>query len=128
LRNVYCSAQTPQFTGNLVDQIVKIVMFSNTIRATYLWLLPITFALLILGPVSESSAHSGGLNSSGCHAGSRPYHCHRSPSDMVRTLDGRNRLRCDLGSRSKECVGSGYQNERIRIPNQGIRKNNVYEI
>ena len=23
-------------------------------------------------------AHSGGLNSNGCHAGSQPYHCHRS--------------------------------------------------
>ena len=44
------------------------------------------------------SAHSGGLNSQGCHGGSRPYHCHRSPSEMVG-----NRLRCDLGSRSTEC-------------------------
>ena len=43
-------------------------------------------------------AHSGGLNSNGCHAGSQPYHCHRAPSDMVG-----NRLRCDLGSRSSEC-------------------------
>ncbi|WP_375283186.1 peptidoglycan-binding domain-containing protein [Marinicauda pacifica] len=25
---------------------------------------------------------------------------------MVRTSDGRNRLRCDLGSRSRECVGA----------------------
>lgn len=47
-------------------------------------------------------AHSGGLNSQGCHAGSRPYHCHRAPSEMVG-----NRLRCDLGSRSSECVGQG---------------------
>ena len=46
-------------------------------------------------------AHSGGLDANGCHAGSQPYHCHRAPSDMVG-----NRLRCDLGSRSKECVGS----------------------
>ncbi|RYG92616.1 peptidoglycan-binding protein [Loktanella sp. IMCC34160] len=51
-----------------------------------------------------SFAHSGGLNAAGCHAGSRPYHCHRSPSEMVRTQDGRNRLRCDLGSRSRECT------------------------
>ena len=46
-------------------------------------------------------AHSGGLNAQGCHAGSRPYHCHRSPSEMVG-----NRLRCDLGSRSKECMSA----------------------
>ncbi len=52
----------------------------------------------------KADAHSGGLNSQGCHAGSRPYHCHRAPSEMVRTQDGRNRLRCDLGSRSRECV------------------------
>lgn len=50
---------------------------------------------------SPSMAHSGGLNSQGCHAGSRPYHCHRSPSEMVG-----NRLRCDLGSRSVECQGN----------------------
>lgn len=50
--------------------------------------------------VPNASAHSGGLNSQGCHAGSRPYHCHRSPSEMVG-----NRLRCDLGSRSSECSG-----------------------
>ena len=53
---------------------------------------------------NRSVAHSGGLNAAGCHAGSQPYHCHRSPSQMVRTLDGRNRLRCDLGSRSRECT------------------------
>ena len=45
--------------------------------------------------------HSGGLNSQGCHAGSKPYHCHRSSSEMVG-----NRLRCDLGSRSKDCTSS----------------------
>lgn len=44
-------------------------------------------------------AHSGGLDSSGCHSGSQPYHCHRTPSEMVG-----NRLRCDLGSRSVECL------------------------
>ena len=27
-------------------------------------------------------AHSGGLDSSGCHAGSRPYHCHRASSGI----------------------------------------------
>ena len=26
---------------------------------------------------------------------------------MVRTRDGQNRIRCDLGSRSRECVGRG---------------------
>ena len=27
-------------------------------------------------------AHSGGLNKLGCHAGSQPYHCHRSTSNV----------------------------------------------
>ena len=27
------------------------------------------------------SAHSGGTDSNGCHAGSQPYHCHSSKSD-----------------------------------------------
>ena len=64
--------------------------------------------LLILAPLgpTSSDAHSGGLNAQGCHAGSQPYHCHRAPSEMVQTQDGRNRLRCDLGSRSRECIGA----------------------
>ncbi len=55
------------------------------------------FTLFLSAP-NEVEAHSGGLNSQGCHAGSKPYHCHRSSSEMVG-----NRLRCDLGSRSSEC-------------------------
>ncbi|MBL1438350.1 MAG: excalibur calcium-binding domain-containing protein [Rhodobacteraceae bacterium] len=35
---------------------------------------------IILLADSTASAHSGGLNAAGCHAGSRPYHCHRSQS------------------------------------------------
>ena len=58
-------------------------------------------------PIGQSEGHSGGLNSQGCHAGSRPYHCHRAPSEMRG-----NRLRCDLGSRSKECI-----NQRNTLPN-----------
>lgn len=66
-------------------------------------------------------AHSGGLNASGCHAGSRPYHCHRSPSQMVRTRDGRNRIRCDLGSRSRECIGRGSSRNNISVLNLQIQ-------
>lgn len=51
-----------------------------------------------------SFAHSGGLDANGCHAGSQPYHCHRSADEMVG-----NRLRCDLGSESIECVSSGNE-------------------
>lgn len=49
----------------------------------------------------DVEAHSGGLDANGCHAGSKPYHCHRSPSEMVG-----NRLRCDLGSKSVDCARS----------------------
>ena len=31
--------------------------------------------------VEISIAHSGGTNSSGCHAGSKPYHCHGGPDN-----------------------------------------------
>ena len=50
-------------------------------------------------------AHSGRLNSQGCHGGSRPYHCHRSSSEMTSSGDGGYRLRCAEGSRSKDCRG-----------------------
>ncbi|PCJ91221.1 MAG: calcium-binding protein [Hyphomicrobiales bacterium] len=29
-------------------------------------------------------AHSGGLNASGCHAGSKPYHCHKAGAKKSR--------------------------------------------
>ena len=51
------------------------------------------------------NSHSGGLNSQGCHAGSRPYHCHRSSSEMVPSTSGGYRLRCGAGSRSKDLGG-----------------------
>ena len=63
---------------------------------------------IAMTPLSVN-AHSGGLDANGCHGASRPYHCHRSASDMVRTQSGHNRLRCDLGSRSAECNGSSAQ-------------------
>ncbi len=61
---------------------------------------PLLAILLLLPWLAQNvAAHSGGLDSNGCHAGSQPYHCHRSPSEMVG-----NRLRCDLGSKSKDCL------------------------
>lgn len=79
--------------------------------------LPLISGALLLTAValvpSPTSAHSGGLNSSGCHAGSRPYHCHRAPSEMVG-----NRLRCDLGSRSIECNGRGAARP---LPSETVR-------
>lgn len=70
-------------------------------------------AAMLLSSVvmSEGLAHSGGLDANGCHAGSKPYHCHRAPSEMVG-----NRLRCDLGSRSKECTSSPSYSARSSAP------------
>lgn len=33
----------------------------------------------LLVPAPAAIGHSGGLDGCGCHAGSRPYHCHRNP-------------------------------------------------
>ena len=42
------------------------------------------FIIAILITLStQALAHSGGLNKQGCHAGSRPYHCHRGPKAAV---------------------------------------------
>lgn len=88
------------------------------------------FHLLFLSTFAGIAfAHSGGLNSQGCHAGSRPHHCHRSSSEIVQTADGRNRLRCDLGSRSVECTrqSSSYVPNTVRnivqIPHPSISVN-----
>ena len=62
-----------------------------------LLLLPIFFQIVTLN-IKIAKAHSGGLNSQGCHGGKKPYHCHRSQSEMVG-----NRLKCDFGSRYKDC-------------------------
>ena len=64
-------------------------------------IITLLFAYLFI--CSEVYAHSGGLNSQGCHGGSKPYHCHRSSSEMVPSTSGGYRLRCSAGSRSKDC-------------------------
>lgn len=78
-----------------------------TIRLT-----PSFFVLCFLSVMLTTAAlraHSGGLNAQGCHAGSRPYHCHRAQSEMVG-----NRLRCELGSRSSECRGTSARNTTVQ--------------
>jgi len=66
------------------------------------WFYQLVLLVVVLMTSQQAISHSGGLNSSGCHAGSKPYHCHRAQAEMVG-----NRLRCDLGSKSTECNGSG---------------------
>lgn len=51
----------------------------------------ISIILLVpLGASSVLNAHSGGLNAQGCHAGSRPYHCHRSQAQPAQSTRTRN--------------------------------------
>ncbi len=63
-------------------------------------------ALLLVYISPFALSHSGGLDANGCHGGSKPYHCHRSPGEMVKSLSGQNRLRCSAGSRSQDCIGT----------------------
>ena len=37
-------------------------------------------SLILTVLASFAGSHSGGLNKQGCHAGSKPYHCHRKTS------------------------------------------------
>ena len=37
--------------------------------------------LFLLVSVEPAFSHSGGTDSSGCHAGSQPYHCHDEDDD-----------------------------------------------
>ena len=58
----------------------KISAMANLLSRMANWLAPagmlFLIALMFSGP-QHADAHSGGLNSQGCHAGSQPYHCHR---------------------------------------------------
>ena len=35
--------------------------------------------------ITPAFSHSGGTNSAGCHAGSKPYHCHSSKPNYNRS-------------------------------------------
>jgi len=74
-------------------------------------LLTIIFCFILYG--SNALAHSGGLNSSGCHAGSKPYHCHRTASEMTKSSSGGYRLKCSAGSRSQDCNVPPHTNDSL---------------
>jgi len=40
----------------------------------------LSLGIAIVQNSDKATAHSGGLDSNGCHSGSQPYHCHRSSS------------------------------------------------
>ena len=41
--------------------------------------------LISIGTQSLTLSHSGGLDKQGCHAGSKPYHCHRKQNSTAST-------------------------------------------
>ena len=90
--------------------ICKHVLFIGYVEYTIIiatrmtLLVAFLFAAIIFSTTTALLSHSGGLDSQGCHGGSKPYHCHRSASEMVPSSSGGNRLRCSAGSRSKDCV------------------------
>ena len=38
----------------------------------------IILGIIFLALATQAGAHSGGLDKQGCHAGSKPYHCHKA--------------------------------------------------
>jgi endonuclease YncB( thermonuclease family) len=58
----------------------KISAMAGSLSRMASWPAPagMLFLIALLFSVPQhAEAHSGGLNSQGCHAGSQPYHCHR---------------------------------------------------
>ena len=52
-------------------------------------LIALIMFLFLLVSVEPAFSHSGGTDSSGCHAGSRPYHCHDDDDDKGVLLQDR---------------------------------------
>lgn len=78
-------------------------------------LLLLAASLVVASALANSAlGHGGGLNSEGCHneRATGSYHCHRSSSEMKKSRSGANRLRCDLGSRSKDCTPKQDQRQK----------------
>ena len=94
-------------------------------------------ASLLASPLPALS-HSGGLDRNGCHAGSRPYHCHnggssrstaravpqrivpRADADLRRLQEALNRLGYDcgpadgyIGARTRSCIAAFHRDEGI---------------
>lgn len=47
-------------------------------RLCYIATILVVFIASQAFSTTAAVAHSGGLDSNGCHAGSKPYHCHRT--------------------------------------------------
>jgi len=86
----------------------------------------LSFALIIVAlsistNPSTALAHSGGLDANGCHAGSKPYHCHRAqaPTPRTNTQSGcnKNYSGCVPNASDVDCAGGGGNGpEYVRGP------------
>lgn len=85
----------------------------------------IALALLFIATASSLWAHGGRLNGQGCHGGSRPYHCHRSASEMVPASSRGYRLKCSNGSSSADCSRSAPV--RLTAPTRAQPSNPVHQ-
>ena len=72
-----------------------------------------TAAVLVFSTTTPVAAHSGGLNAQGCHAGSKPYHCHRPQKSTQRTQSSTNSgcnshySGCVPNASDVDCLGGG---------------------
>ena len=64
--------QTLSFISLILRPCVKLLTSNDVWKTAFI-------AILFLTLANQVTAHSGGLNKQGCHAGSKPYHCHRGP-------------------------------------------------
>lgn len=104
----------------VINQDISVIVCNAKSRESFMRLLAILVCACIYG--LSAQAHSGGLNSSGCHAGSKPYHCHRAASDMMQGSSGGYRLKCSKGSRSEDCVApeQNKSNTKSQLPSKNF--------
>lgn len=65
-------------TLNIVELSASIRRLIRKTFVKFTYLATVVFAFASFSMPNFVYAHSGGLNAQGCHAGSQPYHCHRS--------------------------------------------------
>ena len=83
---VALSSKNYNFTGSII-----------LLSLRQIWRTPVSTILIVFlaAVAAQVAAHSGGLNKHGCHAGSRPYHCHndkpnasKNENTNINTLHG----------------------------------------
>ena len=76
----YYNRRVPKHAVQAYGSFIRLALSKDAVilkRFTKLMLKSLQI-LILVGAASQAVAHSGGLNKQGCHAGSQPYHCHRT--------------------------------------------------